>query len=895
MTLAPGTIIGPYKLAAAVGAGGMGVVWAAEDQRLRRRVALKFLPANLSADASAIDRFRREAQAASALNHPNICTVHDLGAADDGQQFIVMELMDGETLRSRLGNGPVAAAQAVSWAADIARGLHAAHAKGIVHRDLKPENLFVTTDGHIKILDFGLAKLAAPEAPFDDETQTALHTTPGVVLGTVGYMAPEQVRGETADSRADIFALGATLYEMLTGRRAFHASSAAETMHAILQVDPVDPVQTGSSVSPALARTLRRCLEKRPDRRFQSAGDLAFALETLSGADLPAPADAAAPIRSLPARRNWLPWMVAAAVALAAVIYVALSRQRSANDDAMAVLSLLPPEGSSLGTFAVSPDGQWLAFTESSSARRQLSIRRLDASAPRRLPGTDGAKDPFWSPDSSSVGFFAEGQLKVIAVAGGPPRSLGSVQQSRGGSWNRNGEIIFAPNLTGPLRRVAAAGGTPQDLTTLDKSIGQSTHRWPVFLPDGQHFLYFVRTTHPDHDGVYVGALDGTPGRRLIASSTNAIYAAGTLLFVRDGTLMAQTFDAGSQSLSGTAKPLVDKVGYALHLNRAALSASETGVLVYGGDETTRPTWFDRRGERRNAIGEPNYYAQLWLSPNGARVALDRPDTGSGANDIVVIDVARGGIPTRLSVDPGSDVRPVWMGDDRVVWASNRGGGYGLFQKPASGGGEETMLFTPATGAYPTSGSRDGRWLLYESATGPSADIWLLPMEGAPVPCRVLSSDATERQGRLSPGGRWIAYATDRDGSVEIYVTDATTALAAAARRPASGECPAAAGVRVSQAGGTQPIWRSDSSELFYLAADGRLMTVPFAAGAAAQPGLAAPLFPTRLSDDGGFIQTFAPSTDGQSFLIITPTRVTEAATVVMNWTRWLDPRAQTR
>jgi hypothetical protein len=452
--------------------------------------------------------------------------------------------------------------------------------------------------------------------PSGGDTETALQTTPGVVLGTVGYMAPEQVRGEIADSRADIFALGATLCEMLTGRRAFQAASAAETMHAILQSDPVDHAAAGSSVSPVLARTLRRCLEKRPDRRFQSAGDLAFALETLSGADVPAPADAA-PIRPVAARRNWLPWTVAATVALAAVIYVALSDQRRANDDAMAVLSLLPPEGSSLGTFAVSPDGQWLAFAESSSVRRQLSIRRLDASAPRRLPGTDGAKDPFWSPDSSSVGFFADGQLKVIAVAGGPPRPLASVQQSRGATWNQNGEIIFAPNLTGPLRRVAAAGGTPRDLTTLDKSIGQSTHRWPFFLPDGQHFLYFVRTTRPEHDGVYLGALDGSPGRRLIASSTNAIYAAGTLLFVRDGTLMAHTFDTGALSLSGTARPLVDKVGYALQLNRAAVSASETGVLVYGGDETTQPTWFDRQGNRRSAIGEPREWPSIGptLSP----------------------------------------------------------------------------------------------------------------------------------------------------------------------------------------------------------------------------------------------------------------------------------------
>jgi hypothetical protein len=277
-------------------------------------------------------------------------------------------------------------------------------------------------------------------------------------------------------------------------------------------------------------------------------------------------------------------------------------------------------------------------------------------------------------------------------------------------------------------------------------------------------------------------------------------------------------------------------------------------------------------------------------------VALDRPDAVSGANDIVVIDVARGGIPTRLSVDPGSDVRPVWIGDDRVVWASNRNGTYSLFEKPVNAGGDETMLLSSATGAYPTGASRDGRWLLFESAAGKAgAGLWLLPMEGARVPCRVLSSDAIERQGRLSPSGRWIAYATDRDGSVEIYVTDATATLAAAARRPADGECPAAAGVRVSQAGGTQPIWRSDGTELFYLAADGRLMTVPFAAGAAAQPGLATPLFPTRLSDDGSFMQTFAPATDGQSFLIITPTRVTEAATVVVNWTRWLDPRAQAR
>lgn len=887
MTLVPGAHVGPYRLISALGAGGMGVVWTAEDSRLGRRVALKFLPSEVTADSDALERFGREAHAASALNHPNICTIHDVGLATKGEPFIVMELLEGETLRSRLQRGAIPVAQAIEWSAGIARGLQAAHAKGIVHRDLKPENLFVTADGRVKILDFGLAKLAQPAAPFSADAQTALNTSAGVVLGTVGYMSPEQVRGEAVDHRSDIFSFGAIVYEMLSGRRAFHGTSAVATLHAIVEGEPPDPAAT--HVSPALQRCLGRCLDKKPDARFQSASDLAFALETLSGAAAPVIAE---PHRSSRSGRRALAWVGTAAILLALGAYAGRQLLTSEVAGPALALSVLPPEGSGLRTSVLSPDGRWLVFVDSGATRSQLWLRALDSVAARSVPGTEGAMNPFWSPDSKSLGFFADGQLKIVDISGGPPRALCPVQQSRGGSWNSAGDIIFAPTLNSALSRISASGGgSPVALTTLDETRGERTHRWPYFLPDGRHFLYFTRSTRNEHDGVYLGSLDGAPARRLLASPTNAVYAPpGFLLFVRNGVLIAQEFDATSLSLSSTPRSIAEGVGYALQVNRASISVSNTGILAYDAVETRELVWFDAKGTRGAIVGAEHYYTQLWLSPDGRRVALDRADKESGANDIVVIDVERPQVPTRLTVDPESDVRPVWVGNDHVAWASGRQDVYDLYLKNVSGKTPEELLLSSPQSKFAVDVSRDLRWLFFESESkGSSLDLWVLPLAEPRRPCRLRGDKAAEGLARISPDGRWMAYVTNREGSTEVYVTEIDSALQQAAQRPPSGECSVPPGTRVSPSGGTQPMWRDDGRGLYYLGFDGRLMSVAIETkGGGLQVRDVTPMFQTLNTDRGSFAQTFAPARNSERFLVLTPTRPQDAATVVVNWTQWL-------
>ncbi|MCA1629555.1 MAG: protein kinase, partial [Acidobacteria bacterium] len=730
MALSPNTRLGRYEIRAQIGAGGMGEVYLARDPKINRDVAIKVLPADFSSDAERLRRFEQEAQAAGALNHPNILSIYDVDT-HDGSPYVVSELLEGETLREQLGGAPLPARKALDYALQTARGLAAAHEKGIVHRDLKPENLFVTQDGRVKILDFGIAKLVEPrdgsEARTDLPTRK-LNTEPGVVVGTVGYMSPEQVRGQRVDHRSDIFSLGVVLYEMLSGRRAFHGGSAVETLNAILKEDPPELSESNGQINPALERVVGHCLEKSPGQRFQSAWDVAFALEALSGLSSSRTGAAALPLTSgWTKNRERVAWAVAGILLLgllAALPFAIAHLRRAPVEERVLRLSLLPPENASMSrivpAMALSPDGRRLAFIATFEGRELLWVRSLDSHSAQALPGTEGASGaspPFWSPDGRFIGFFGGGKLKKIEASGGPPQSLCDTAASRGGTWNRDGVIIFG-DTSGPLYRVSASGGEPTPVMPLDQSRLESSHRWPQFLPDGRHFLYFVRSGQIESRGVYVGSLDSKETKRLIPTALNATYAPpGLLLFMREETLMAQKFDAEKLELAGEPFPVAEHVAYNIGLGRGAFSVSENGVLAFrsGSGDRDRLLWFDRGGKQIGTLGAPGIYFTLWLSPDERQAAVESTDPRMGTPDIWLFDLARG-IPSRFTTDPAGDTSPLWSPDgSRVVFSSSREGVRHLYQKIASGGGQEELLFKSSEEKVPDDWSSDGQLILYQT------------------------------------------------------------------------------------------------------------------------------------------------------------------------------------
>ncbi|MFN2480058.1 MAG: protein kinase, partial [Pyrinomonadaceae bacterium] len=838
MALSPNTRLGRYEIRAQIGAGGMGEVYLARDPKINRDVAIKVLPADFSSDAERLRRFEQEAQAAGALNHPNILSIYDVDT-HDGSPYVVSELLEGETLREQLGGAPLPARKALDYALQTARGLAAAHEKGIVHRDLKPENLFVTQDGRVKILDFGIAKLVEPrdgsEARTDLPTRK-LNTEPGVVVGTVGYMSPEQVRGQRVDHRSDIFSLGVVLYEMLSGRRAFHGGSAVETLNAILKEDPPELSESNGQINPALERVVGHCLEKSPGQRFQSAWDVAFALEALSGLSSSRTGAAALPLTSgWTKNRERVAWAVAGILLLgllAALPFAIAHLRRAPVEERVLRLSLLPPENASMSrivpAMALSPDGRRLAFIATFEGRELLWVRSLDSHSAQALPGTEGASGaspPFWSPDGRFIGFFGGGKLKKIEASGGPPQSLCDTAASRGGTWNRDGVIIFG-DTSGPLYRVSASGGEPTPVMPLDQSRLESSHRWPQFLPDGRHFLYFVRSGQIESRGVYVGSLDSKETKRLIPTALNATYAPpGLLLFMREETLMAQKFDAEKLELAGEPFPVAEHVAYNIGLGRGAFSVSENGVLAFrsGSGDRDRLLWFDRGGKQIGTLGAPGIYFTLWLSPDERQAAVESTDPRMGTPDIWLFDLARG-IPSRFTTDPAGDTSPLWSPDgSRVVFSSSREGVRHLYQKIASGGGQEELLFKSSEEKVPDDWSSDGQLILYQTLNPKTKwDLWVLPMSGDRQPAPFLRTEFNEVQAQFSRDGKWVAYTSDVSGAPEVYVQTF----------PASG-----GRWRVSTGGGSQPRWRRDGRELFYIAPDRKLMAVSIKPGAAFEAG----------------------------------------------------------
>ncbi|MDA2938906.1 serine/threonine-protein kinase [Acidobacteria bacterium AH-259-A15] len=816
MSLASGTRLGPYEIITLLGAGGMGEVYRARDTRLDRTVAIKVLLSHLSDNPDLRQRFEREARTISRLNHPHICTLHDIGH-HQGIDFLVMEYLEGETLADRLAKGALPIDQALRYAVEIADALDKAHRQGVVHRDLKPGNIMLTETG-AKLLDFGLAKLRPPPAAAASlsalPTEEASLTAEGTILGTFQYMAPEQLEGKEADARTDIFAFGALLYETATGRKAFEGKSQASLIAAILERDPPPISSLQPLTPPALDHAVRRCLAKKPDERWQSANDLTGELKWIVEAG--SQAGVPAPVLTRRRSRQRLGWIAAGALCLPLIATLSLSviHLREVVEEAQPMRFFVsPPEQVTLSWWdftVISPDGKHLVFaTRSADSSNLLWVRSLDSLTARSLPGTGSARHPFWSPGSRFIGFFSRGKLKKVPLSGGPSQTLCDAPTGRGGSWNREGTIVFNPHWGGPLQYVSAAGGEAKSLTELDESRGETAHRWPCFLPDGRHFLYLALSSQPENRGIYLASLDSEEKKRLLSANLNAAYAEpGYLLFMRESTLMAQPFDKKGLELTGEPFPLAENVDRNEHTwyTAAFFSVSENGVLTYrSGLSKNQLVWLDREGKRLGApVGEPADYSNPELSPDGKRVAVGRLDPETQTRDIWLFDLARG-TSSRLTFDPADDLNPVWSADGtRIAFTSDRKGQRDIYQKMASGTGEDELVLESGEQKSVTDWSADGRFLLY-SVRNPQTgtDVWMLPLseEGKPTP--FLQQSFREREAQFSPDGRWVTYESNESGTRQVFVQP----------------FPATGGKwQISTQGGVQPRWRRDGKELFYIA-----------------------------------------------------------------------------
>jgi len=900
LALTSGTRLGVYEVTAQIGEGGMGQVYRALDTKLKRQVAIKILPPSLAADRERLARFQREAEVLALLNHPHIAAIYGLEESG-GITALVMELVEGEDLSQRIARSAIPLEEALPIAKQMAEALEAAHELGIIHRDLKPANIRVRSDGTVKVLDFGLAKTMEVVAG-RDFSQSPTITTPamtqaGMILGTAAYMSPEQARGKTVDKRADIWAFGAVLFEMITGKRAFPGDDLTDTLAAVVKLDP--PWDAISEDVPARVRqVLRVCLQKDPGQRAQAIGDVRLALEgafeTVASVT-PTVSPVAWRTRE---RAAWAASLVV--VSLVGLALGAFAFRRQAPADVRAVRFLVfPPDGWSVTTgtpdgpllapLAVSPDGSRIAFvgTATTGGSRRLWVRELSTLSAKELRGTEGASSPFWSPDGQSLGFFADGQLKRIAVASGSAVTLcGGVTAPGGGTWSRDGVIVFAPSATLALQKVSASGGVPSAATV--RGDGELGHRRPSFLPDGRHFLYSVV------DGaIYLASLDSTDRTLLtkIPTNGNVLYADGHLLFVRDTTLMAQPFDLRQLTLTGEPVPVAEQVQVTRQYG--AFSVSDAGVLVYQtgtGLATDRQlTWFDRVGQRLGTIEKPGSYVAVAISPDGTRVAMDRSEPGQpdNAEDVWVHDFARS-TSMRFTFDRADDFMAVWSPDgSHLAWSTKRDGQYNLYRKGSNGAGLDQALFKSSDNKVPDDYSPDGRFLLYGVEAAGGFELWLLPLTGDDKkPKPYLQQDGFNvTQARFSPDGRFVAYTSNASGRPEVYVQPFP--------EPASGKW------MVSREGGIQPRWRRDGRELFYISADSKVMAVPVSTVPNFTPSAPIALFAVPIFGGGTTTRSdtrYDVTSDGQKFLINAVLPGTTAArpvppapiTVVLNWTAGL-------
>ncbi len=883
MALNSGTKLGPYEIQAPIGSGGMGEVYRAKDTRLDRTVAVKVLPSHLSENPEAKQRFDREARAISSLNHPNICTLHDVGH-QDGVDFLVMEFLEGETLADRLRKGPLTTEQVLKYGIEICEGLERAHKSGVVHRDLKPGNVMLTKTG-AKLMDFGLAKSTlASVAPASSLTMTISHpsadqplTAQGTIVGTFQYMSPEQTEGKDADPRSDIFALGAMLYEMATGKRAFTGKTQASLVAAILASDP-PPISSVQPMSPpALEQVVRTCLAKDPEDRFQSVHDLKLQLRWIaeaSSSQLAAPAQVRA--RRVIQKRTLL---VAAAVgwllALTAFTFYLLNRTQLQESRRPVTASWLPPPDTEFapvqaGPLVLSPDGSKLAFITGDLSEAKLWIRDVSTGKAHRVEDVERPIYPFWSYDGKYIGFFSGGKLKKVAVDGGPVQVLCDAPEGRGGSWSSRGIIIFTPNIFEPLYKVSESGGVPEKLTEIKPGW---THRNPYFLPDGDHFLFTARevalTTAGTGAALYGASLSGEKPRQILELASNVQYSEGYLLYLRQTVLLAQRFDPKSLKFGGDPIPVAEKLDYWNARDVAAFTAAR-GTLVYrhGALQKTQPMWVDRTGKEVGRFGDPGLYVLPRASKDGTLVGLVRPDPDTHRGDVWIVDTARNTMSRSTFADAANITFAFSPDAKRIAVATIAGAtAGGVWIQPISGSGNQEKLEIPKGYGSVTSWSSDGRYLFFGVQNNATRqDIYYMDLNGEKKLTPFVQSPANDISGTLSPNEKWLAYASDESGRLEVYVT----------------AFPGAGGKwQVSNGGGGSPSWSADGKQIYYTIGD-KLMSVPvtnlenFEFGAPVQQPLHVSEFAALgLSAPGDRFPALKPLSGGQS----------HPQEVILNWT----------
>jgi eukaryotic-like serine/threonine-protein kinase len=879
MTSMIGTKLAHYEITMHIGSGGMGDVYQAADTKLGRSVAIKFLPEAFSHESERVARFQREARVLASLNHANIAAIHGVEEIN-GRHFLVMELVPGDTLAERIKHGAIPVEEALPIAKQIAEALEEAHEKGIIHRDLKPANIKVTPEGKVKVLDFGLAKAYEREhtdaAVSNSPTISMAASNAGMILGTAAYMSPEQARGRTLDKRTDLWSLGCVLYEMLVGTPVFRGEDVTEILASVVKSEPdwsAIPVTTPAPIR----RLLRRCLEKDRKQRLDSASAARLEIEeamTAAAVEV-APSSSARRAASSPAA-----WVIAAAAVLVAAGLASVHyREVPPSVPPEMRTEIVTPGTSDPISFALSPDGKQIVYAASVDGGLRLWLRALDKTTAQPLAATEGAAYPFWSPDSRSIGFFADSKLKRLDIGGGQPQTLANAVGGRGGSWNAEGIILFSSGTAGPLFRISASGGEAAPVTKLDK---QTSHRFPQFLPGGREFLFFALGP-PEIQGIYLGSLDSADNRRLTAADTAGAYLApGWLLWMQAGTLRAQRLDVARRERTGDPVTLADPVAFDANLYLGGFSVSAAGLVAYrsGGSSVRRQlVWFDRAGKSLGTLGAPdeNSLSYPRIAPDGRRVAVYR--TVQGNSDVWLLDSAR---TTRFTFDAALDRYPVWSPDgSRIVFDSNRKGARNLYIKTSGGAGDETLLVESVQDKNSNDWSRDGRFILFHSIDPQSnRDLWVAPLEGDRKPWVFLKTNFDEREAQFSPDGRWVAYESNESGRYEINVRP--FALPGGSTAGNGGQW------QVSTAGGICAVWAPDGKELYYIAPDGKLMAVPVAVnGANFAPGAPVALFQTRIF--GGGVDTsqgrqYDVSSDGRILINTIPEAASSPITLLQNW-----------